>query len=220
MLKDLQKLFRDTWDTFRTELGRREPEDEVAALLGMMRREMVDARAELPLLDEAVDAAQRELERERGALADCERRAGMAERIGDAETVRVAREFAGRHQEHIRVLEQKRAAAIAERDLRKREIQEMSQRYKAADANRFALLAELRRQRAAGTVRDAVSGGAFADFSRVEGSIDAQAAYADALEDLSAELPDDLPPTPNPNERIRALEQRLEELKRRMGKGG
>jgi phage shock protein A len=216
MLKDLQKLFRETWESFRTEVGRREPEDEVAALLGMMRREMVDARAELPLLDDAVRATEQELERERAALADCERRAGMAERISDAETVRVAREFADRHRAHIEVLEQKRAVAIAERDLRKREIQEMSQRYKAADANRFALLSELRRQRAAGSVRDAVSGGAFDDFARVEESIGDEAAYADALDELA----DDLPPPPDPTERIRALELRLEELKRRMGKGG
>jgi phage shock protein A len=219
MLDDLKRLFKDTWSSFRAELGRMEPEDEVAQLLGMMRREMVDARAELPLLDEAVRATDRELERERRSLADCERRAGLAERIGDAETQRVALEFAARHRDHIAVLDQKRAAAVAERDMRTREVQQMAQRYKAADANRFVLLAELRRQRAAGAVRDAVSGGAFADFERMEETVAEQASYADALEDLSAEIIDDIPPPPDPAERIRALEDRLEELKRRMGKG-
>jgi phage shock protein A len=215
MFKDLQKLFRETWGSFREELGRREPEDEVAELLGRMRREMVDARAEVPLLDEAVRGVERELERERRALADCERRAGMAERIGDAETVRVAGEFADRHREHIRVLEQKRLAAIGERDLRAREVQQMSERYKAADANRMALLSEIRRQRA----RQALDpqGGVFADFARMEDAVADDAAQAAAYEDLSSELAGEPPPS-DPADRIRALEDRLEELKRRMGK--
>jgi phage shock protein A len=214
MLNDLKNLFRQTWSSFREELGRREPEDEVAALLAMMRREMVEARAALPQFDDAIRSVQKEVERERRALADTERRGGLAERIGDVETRRVAEEFAARHRDHVAVLEQKLAAAIAERDLRRREVQTMSERYKLADANRFTLLAELRRQRAAGTVRDTLSGGAFADFARMEESIDDTAAYADALQDLD----DATAPRPEPPPRTRQVDDRLEELKRRMGK--
>jgi phage shock protein A len=218
MLKDLQSLFQKTWGAFRAELGRREPEDEVAELLGMMRREMVDARAALPVLEDAIRSVDQEIERERRALADCDRRAGLAERIGDAETVRIAHEFAERHREHLAVLEKKRAAAVAERDLRTREVRQMSQRYKEADANRFVLLAELRRQRASDTMRETLGGGAFRDFSRMEDSVADSAAYAEALQDLE----DDLGPAASdssPRERVRSLEERLEELKRKMGKG-
>jgi phage shock protein A len=217
MLKDLQDLFRQTWSSFRTELGRREPEDQVAELLGMMRREMVDARAALPGMDETVAVVEAELARERRALGDCERRATLAERIGDAETVRVAREFADRHREHLAVLEKRRDAAVAERDLARREVQQMSARYKEADANRFALLSELRRRRAAGRIEETIHGGAFGDFARMEEAVDEDAAYVDALGEL-----DDLDPpasTSSPEARIRSLEDRLEELKRRMGKG-
>jgi phage shock protein A len=217
MLKDLQNLFRQTWSSFRSELGRREPEDEVAELLGMMRREMVAARAALPGLDEAAAAVAVEIERERRALGDCERRASLAERIGDAETVRVANEFAARHREHLEVLEKRHAAAVAERELAGREVQQMSARYKEADANRFALLAELRRRRAAGRIEETIHGGAFGDFARMEEAVEETAAYAEALEDLGGDGPASA--TPSPEERIRNLEDRLEELKRRMGKG-
>jgi phage shock protein A len=217
MLKDLQNLFRQTWGSFRTELGRREPEDEVAELLGMMRREMVAARAALPGMDEAVAAVAAEVERERRALGDCERRASLAERIGDAETVRIAREFAERHREHLAVLEKRREAAVAERDLAQREVQQMSARYKEADSNRFVLLSELRRRRAADRIEEAVSGGAFGDFARMQESVDQSAAYADALGDVEEAGPEQAGATPE--ERIRNLEDRLEELKRRMGKG-
>jgi phage shock protein A len=217
MLKDLQNLFRQTWSSFRTELGRREPEDEVADLLGMMRREMVAARAALPGMDEAVVAVAAELERERRALGDCERRASLAERIGDAETVRIAREFAERHREHLAVLEKRHEAAVAERDLAQREVQQMSARYKEADSNRFVLLAELRRRRAADRIEEAVSGGAFEDFARMQESVDQSAAYADALGEMEEVEPE--PAGATPEERIRNLEDRLEELKRRMGKG-
>jgi phage shock protein A len=217
MLNDLQRLFKDTWNSFRTELGRREPEDQVAELLSMMRREMVGARAELPALDESVSSAERELERERIALGDCERRARLASGIGDQETVRVAEEFAARHRERVGVLEQKVAAARAERELRRREVEEMSARYKAADANRLRLVADLRRQKAAGTVRDALegSGGAFGDFARMEEAVERDADYVDALDELSDRGPEmgrqQAPPVPD-------VDARLEELKRRMGK--
>jgi len=216
MLKDLQRLFRDTWSSFREELGRREPEDEIADLLGRMRREMVDARAELPVLDEAIAAVDRELERERRALADCERRATMAERIGDAETVRVAREFADRHREHVAVLAQKRVAAVAERELRGREVGQMSERYRAADANRMGLLAELRRQRARESLNP--QAGVFADFARMEEAVTDGEATASAYAEM-ADVLDESPPPEDPAERLRAVEERLADLKRRMGRG-
>jgi phage shock protein A len=221
MLDDLKRLFSRTWDSFITELGRREPEDRVADLLSAMRRELVDARAQVPLLEEAHRAAQAELARERRALEDVERRGAMAERIGDAETVRIAGEFAEKHRRRVGVLEEKVRAARAEHALRAEEVDDMMRRYKEADANRFGLIGELRREginaRIDGAMGSAdasprAGAGSFDDFERAAGRIDDQAAYADALREL--EMDDSPPPPPRPDD----VEERLRELKRRMGR--
>lgn len=146
MLDDLKTLFARSWATFLEEASRREPEDEVAGLLASMRREMVQARADVPLYEKNVEAAAAEVERERRSLDDAVRRGGMAARIGDAETVRVAEEFANRHRMRVAVLEEKLRAARAELELRRSESTEMMKRYKEAEANRFILVSELRRR--------------------------------------------------------------------------
>jgi phage shock protein A len=211
MLTDLKKLFARTWDAFVAEASRREPEDQVAELLSAMRREMVDARATLPLLQENIAAAERELARERTALDDAVRRGGLAQKIGDAETVRVAAEFADRHRRRIAVLEEKVRAARAEHELRGVEVQDMMRRYKEADLNRFALLSEMRRAQSGQRLREA---GATTDddFARVSERIESEAAYSDALEELSGMDP--APPPPSPADDV---EERLREMKRRMG---
>lgn len=211
MLDDLKKLFTQAWASFLDEVGRREPEDQVAGLLGAMRREMVEARAQLPLLEQNYNAAVAELEREKTRLADTGRRRGQAERIGDAETVRVATEFEEKHRRRVAVLEEKVRAAAAEWELRRDESKEMMERYREADANRFVLLSELRRQGARGRI-DAAGGGAPLDgFARAEEQIEHEAAYADAMDDLA-----DAPPPPR-RPAPADVDARLEELKRRMG---
>lgn len=211
MLNELQRIFKETWGAFRTELGRREPEDEVAELLGMMRNEMAGGRAHLAALEEAVRDADAALERERGSLADAERRGRMAERIGDEETARIAAEFTGRHRDRVEVLEAKLASVSAERDLQRRETEEMARRYRAADRNRFGLVAEIRRRRAA----DAVSGesGAFEDFARMQEAVEQEAAEAEATEELNRDR------APQTDAQRPDLEDRLKELKRRMRDG-
>jgi phage shock protein A len=214
MLDDLKRMFSQAWESFTAEATRRDPEDQIAGLLGAMRREMVAVRAEIPALEEVHRGALAELERERKRLDDTTRRGAMAQRIGDAETVRVAGEFAEKHRRRIAVLEEKVRATQAEWEVRRDESTEMMAKYKEAESNRFALLAELRRQGARGTINSAMGSGSPIgdDFDRAAGSIDDQAAYADALDDLSSE---DLPPRrPSPATDVDA---RLEELKRRMG---
>ncbi|HWK89570.1 MAG TPA: hypothetical protein VNP72_06225, partial [Longimicrobium sp.] len=154
MLNDLKKLFSRSWDAFVAEAGKRDPEDQVASILSAMRREMVDAKASLPLLEEAHQAAVRDLERERRALDDAVRRGGLAEKIGDAETVRVAAEFAEKHRRRVAVLEEKVRATRDEHALRRDEVQEMLHRYKEADANRFGLLSQMRTASARQAIND------------------------------------------------------------------
>ena len=205
MLDDLKNLFSRTWTSFQAELGRSEPEDQVAELLSAMRREMVEARATVPVLEEAAASARAALERERRALADCERRSGLAERIGDAETVRVAGEFAAKHRDRIAVLEEKVRAAEAERDLRRREVAEMSRRYKDAEANRFAMVAQLRTGRAQERMgTGAGPGSPLDDLDRAAEEIGRRAAHAEAMEELS-DLNAPPPPRPSPED----VEERL-----------
>jgi phage shock protein A len=213
MLDDLKKLFTQAWDSFLSEVGRRDPEDQVAGLLSAMRREMVDARAQLPLLEEQHRAATADLERERRALDDTRRRGQLAERIGDAETVKVAKEFEEKHARRVAVLEEKVRAAKAEWELRRDESAEMMRRYKEAEANRFALLAEIRRQGAKSRINAGLGGTSREDddFARAEERIEQSAAYADALDDLSDPGPRPGPPPADD------IEERLREMKRRMG---
>ncbi|MBA2671203.1 MAG: hypothetical protein H0U67_12590 [Gemmatimonadetes bacterium] len=215
MFEDLQRLFRKSVDAFRAELSKREPEDQVADLLSGMRREMVAARAAIPLLEEDVCRLRADLESERVLLEQCERRLSMAERIGDDETVRVAREFAERHRERTSVLEKKEQAAIAELALRSRESEEMLRKYQESDRNRFGLVSQLRRQQAAEKIRERLQNetGPFADFARMEDAVRDSEAHAAAAEELDFEQESASPPPPRSD-----LEERLQELKRRMGK--
>lgn len=217
MFKDLQRLFQKSVAAFRAELERREPEDQVTELLSAMRRELTAARAAVPELEEEARRARAELARERELLAQCERRGALAERIGDAETARVAREFAERHRERAGVLERRAEAAEAEHALRAREADEMMRRYKEADANRFALLAQLRQAKARRDMRARLDGsaGPFADFSRMEEAVEGSSARTDALGSILDELDDSPPPPPPPTSDV---EERLRELKRRMGR--
>ncbi len=195
MLKDLGALLHRALDRFKAEAGRRDPEDQIAELLGGMRREMVDARALVSELKQAAASARSELAREEKRLADCLRRRDMAARIGDEETTRVAEEFTSRHREAVGVLEAKVRAAEAELQLRTREADELAERYRESDARRFALLAELRRAGAHGRSEREMTG-LEDDFDRFAEQIDDQARRADAASEV---------------------EQRLEELKRRAG---
>lgn len=215
MINDLKNLFSTAWDAFLAELGRRDPADHVAELLGAMRREMVQARASLPMYEDAVRAADAELARERRALDDAVRRGGLAEKIGDAETVRIAGEFADRHRKRVAVLEDKARAARAEQELRAQEVQDMMRRYKEADANRFVLLNDIRRAQSSARLDDMAEAKAFDDFGRAAEKIETEIAYDEAIEELS-----DLagPPPPPPN-RDAEVDARLAEMKRRMGLG-
>jgi len=56
---------------------------------------------------DALAAAERELAREQQHLADAERRGRLATEIGDAETGRIADEYAARHRERVGLLERK-----------------------------------------------------------------------------------------------------------------
>lgn len=210
MFRELKTLFARSWEAFVTERDRREPEDRVADMLIAMRQELTEVRAALPLLDREVEAADAELARENGEREACERRRMQAERIGDAETARVAAEWRDRHAARVAVLRDKRQAAAAERELRGREAGEMTERLRSADAHRHALVAELR-ARGRALADDADAAATEEALFRAEEKIRDAAALQDALGELEGE------PAPAPAARGAEVDARLRELKRRMG---
>ncbi|MGH7458634.1 MAG: hypothetical protein ACREKN_06035 [Longimicrobiaceae bacterium] len=144
MLERIRRVLVDTRDAFLAELRRREPADQVADLLTAMRREVVDARTTLKQLEARISELGAGLGREQTALADCQRRRGQAERIGDGETARVAAEFAARHAAALFRLQGALSEAESERDRVRSEVDEMTRRYRAADRDRHALVARLK----------------------------------------------------------------------------
>ena len=198
---------------FRAERDKREPEDEVAHLLGSMRNELVEARALLPKLQQELQKAHAALAAEREGLERTERRGRLAQQINDAETVRVAEEFAARHRGRIGVLEQKVAATEAELALRTREAEEMKRQYQEADANRMQLVANLRRGHSQERIRSVADEAvhSFSEYDRMTERMAGDQDYIEALRELDEDAG---PPPPDPVD----VEERLKELKRRMGK--
>ena len=81
---------------------------------------------------DALAAAERELASERTQLADAERRGGLAAGIGDAETSRIAGEFAARHRERAGILERKVGVIKEELAYAEREYASLAAQYQAA----------------------------------------------------------------------------------------
>lgn len=175
-------------------LGGRVAPEERRSLLGAMKQTLAQARVALDDLREGVAATRRRLVRERTELETVRRRKGLAEGIGDQETVRIAEKFEAQHAERVAVLERKLEAQEHELALTQREVEEMTQQLKAAVAG---------------------VGSGMAPGS-VPGPTDAA-----GLNDTKAELERELEGL-NRSERRAAAEAeadaRLAELKRRMGK--
>jgi hypothetical protein len=80
---------------------------------------------------DALAKAERELVLERTQLADAERRGRLAAEIGDAETARIAEEFAARHRERAGILERKVGVIRDELAYAEREYQTLAAQYQA-----------------------------------------------------------------------------------------
>jgi hypothetical protein len=96
----------------------------------MMREALVDAKVGLSQSRAARDAVSAQLARERAELATVQRRGQLAAGINDTETVRLANEYERKHSERIVVLEGKLAALEQEVALVERETAEMSAQLK------------------------------------------------------------------------------------------
>ena len=108
--------WRDTWRATVESLLRevRDP-DEGAPAPDPVVTAIAAARAEIVTLERDQAAAQGRLETETDAAAVCERRRDQAQRIGDADTARIAGAFARRHAMRAAVL--RRKCAVLEEEL-------------------------------------------------------------------------------------------------------
>lgn len=219
MFDDLREAFRQAIENFKTELNRDEVPETVDQLLRAMREEVTDVQAATRKLDDDIAVALKGAEAEAKEAETCRRRERMAEKIGDGETARLARQYTEKHENRKAVLERKALALKEERDLRRAEVAEMMERLKEARANRDALAAKVGRGQAREAIRDADD--LFAELDRMAETIDDAGRRREAEEEVRRALDDELEEVPSagPDELEELdVDARLEELKRRMGR--
>ncbi|HSA55778.1 MAG TPA: hypothetical protein VLE53_08735 [Gemmatimonadaceae bacterium] len=189
MFSDIRQALRDLLQGNVPPEGRRE-------LLAVMKDTLVRGRLALDDLREGVAATRKRLERERSELETVKRRKGLAEGIGDSETVGIASRFEAQHAERVAILERKLEAQESELALAEQELGEMTQQYRAAAAG------------VGSGMRPGVGTGG-------------DAGATDPLDDAGAALNRELDGLHRAQRRAAAeadADARLAELKRRMGK--
>lgn len=214
MFEKLRNAFREAVDNFYEELNRDQVPEAVDKLLKGMRDELTDARLQIGDLEKQIRTTLAQAEKEKKEAATARRRGKMAEEIGDAETARVANEYADKHAERRRLLERKAVALKEELDFREREYEEMTAKVKEAEAKRDALAATTGRTGARESLGAAED--LFAELDRMAEKIDeedARARAAESFADFDLAGDDEPPPESPPVD----FDARLEELKRRMG---
>ncbi len=158
-----------------------------------MRQAVVEMKSAVSKMRDDLAATERVLEAERRNRDDAERRGRLASGIGDRETTEVAERFTAKHAERVAVLEQKLDAQRAELRLAERELEEMTERFRAAERE--------------GPVSGSKAGAAWRDIENAGGT------RADT--DLADEL---LKGNMDRTAREAAAEAQLRELKKKMGK--
>jgi vacuolar-type H+-ATPase subunit I/STV1 len=215
MFENLRNAFREAIENFNKELDRDHVPGSVDRLLAGMRDEVADAKVRIRELEDQIKRADAEAAREKAEAVTARRRGKLAADIDDLETVQLAEQYVQRHEERQRILEQKSVALRQELVVRKKEVEEMLAQVKDAQAKRDSLAATSGRSGARESIRAADD--LFAELDRMAEAIgdeDARAKAAEEFGDLDLDADPDLPPPPLPVD----FDERLEELKRRMGK--
>jgi hypothetical protein len=106
------------------------PEDR-RAVGAEMKATLVEARVGLDTMRASLADLRGRLEREQRELDTVRRRRALADGIGDAETVRVARHFEHQHEERVTVLGRRVEVQEAELALAEREVAEMTDELRA-----------------------------------------------------------------------------------------
>lgn len=125
-------VFDDVRQAFRELLHGNVPPEGRRELIVVMKETLVRARLAMDDLRDGVQVTQKRVDRERAELETIRRRLGLAQGVGDEETVRVAVRFEAQHVERLTVLEQKLAVQESELALVDREVAEMKEQLRAA----------------------------------------------------------------------------------------
>ena len=215
MFENLRNAFREAVENFNKELARDQVPETVDKLLKGMRDEVADAKVQLRELEDQIARTDAEVAREKSEVETARRRGKMARDIDDAETAEIATQYAARHEERQHVLEQKAVALRQELELRRKEVEEMLEKVKEAQTKRDSLAATAGRSEAHESLRAADD--LFAELDRMAekiGDEDARGRASEALDDLDLGGDDFDPPPRSPEPDV---DERLAELKRRMG---
>jgi phage shock protein A len=196
---------------------------DVERLLEGMRKELIDNKARLPVLEADLEKLRQAHAVETRKAEDCHRRALQAQNIGDEETVEVALRFEAKHRVAIDVWEQKIEAAEAELAMQRQMVAEQTEQLKEARARKDVLGIQARRAGATGRMRG--GGHTSADeFDRLVTEIEREDDLGEASREIDDELggrnSGDAGDGPRGLSREELAELQLEELKRRMKDDG
>lgn len=204
--------------------------EDVVDLLASMRKELIEAKAVIPKLEEQLETLRKRHEHEIRQAEDCHRRALQAQSIGDDETVEVALRFEAKHRVAADVFVQKIEAAEAELLMQRQDVADMTEQFKSALNRRDALAIQARRSGTTGRMRGE-SGSAVDEFDRLVDELEREEGVGDARRALDLELNDAVRPregagaagesTPTGDPSLshdELAELQLAELKRRMGR--
>jgi hypothetical protein len=152
MFEDWKKAWEQAVSNFQRELADEDqPGDAPGHRAASMRRDLANAKRALERLHGDLVSSRQELSAEEEQLVTCERRAAMAEKIGDAETARIATEFATKHTDRAAILRRKVEVLQDELAMRQEELGVMEKQaesefaeIRAAEANRIKHDAEFR----------------------------------------------------------------------------
>ncbi len=125
-------MFEDLRQALRELLAGGVPPNERRAMLADMKETLVRARMGLDDLRRGCEETRKHVAQETREHNTAERRRALAERIGDAETAGIAARFAAHHAERLVVLQRKLESQEAELTLVDGEVNEMTAQLKAA----------------------------------------------------------------------------------------
>ncbi|HEY0672261.1 MAG TPA: hypothetical protein VGD27_08350 [Longimicrobiales bacterium] len=108
VFEDWKKAWEQAKANFERELNLGDASDVAPGLrASSMRRDLAQARRALERLQADLTSSRHELAGEEEQVKTCQRRASLAEGIGDAETARIALDYARRHSERAAILQRK-----------------------------------------------------------------------------------------------------------------
>ena len=122
MFEDWKQAWRDAVENFEREVRADSPGTGTTRI---MRSQIATARGALSRLELEIERAQAEAVTERDAEQVCIRRQSLAAGIDDQETVRIAGEYATRHAERASIYERKTGVLQEERTLLLQDLESM-----------------------------------------------------------------------------------------------